>query len=1384
MKNFYKQGLLAFLLVFSMVFSPLLTIAQVVEETTPKEVVEETIEKVVAEEVLDTTDVVEETTPKEVVEETIEKVVIEKVLDTTDAVEVIETPTVVTENPKEENLITELVNQVVDELVAPLLVEQEVPETLVVESNTKTFVEKIELGIVYKHKNNNQVQVTFTKLPENAGSLTIEEITLTDAQVKEFGAVSNIAYDITSSMENGSFEYDLKLPIPSGTEAISKVIYAETVEDLSNGNTSVVDEEKVSIDASNDTVSVSDLDHFTIFVVTRTSQNFSGLVWTADRAAPTGGWIETTNTLVMNIDASNQAPGTHERTEGVQADIPAGNNSVKATLHIDNAWNGVNYVRAGLWGKVGKVINPANGDTAWPIMEFTNEGSNPRVRVWDTISGGWTNVDQVVSYGDIVDFEVVQNPHTDEFEFYLNGILVDSYSSIGGVDNYEFYDGLILNAYNNGGSDYGVTWSDLEIGVIEIHAEANDSSFLSQEKFVKANNASDLAAQIRVPEDAESILFNFDGVSTPSVENVSGIEHIQSGQWPKTNGDRQFRIKTALPAGEYDVTAEFLLDGNWFPVTGTAKVYSIENPVTSIVYPNDTRYIFRPSDANIVRLRIDDTFSSFKRAEFKINATTYEVNRNTPGVDLRQAGKYVLVDITKAPNWTPLSEGIYVATINAWNQANGRASTLHIPTREFIIDSTKPVVSNFIVPNLVSGLNIDTATFSVSAKAIDANGIDSVRFYLAELPENGIPKNNLPAIRDAFGVLGADDTYTAQLDASGLDGTYVVLVSAKDIAASNSIPLFTTVVIDNTAPSTPVHVSPANNSERKTVDQVKIDWTDSTDASSPVTYIYQSSNSSNTNPDGSFTSPVFTSSPLAVSEIPTTGTPEGVYYWHVKAIDSVGNASPWSVAWKITVDNTAPAVPTGLSWTDSESNPVSDEGSTELEMGTAVWSANNESDFSHYTYKYWNDIATSTYNGESNAYVNSNLTSTSLAGAFNQGYGVHHFCIIAVDNAGNQSACSAPFTITYTEPVVIVTPPTQTIEEVVVTEDDLEGWVEVNTVSGEVSFVEDFDAPLGVGALRLTTQSDVQDRASLVKSQNTLLSDVTELEYSTKRGFGFADEGNAAYRLKIDADGDLGTVNDQATLVFEPYWQNGGSPDSAPNAQDVWQTWDVDSGLFWASIPGGNAITGMTNGAGGPPFYTIAEVLGLHPNTKVINHSVGIGSYNLNYDVLIDKVVFATSLEKVTYDMEPTLIFIAPAIAAIEEVSSSRRGRSGSRISPPAGLSGSAGSVLGASTGLGESCEMYIKTYMNEGGVNDSTEVSLLQTFLVTNGFLTMPVGVAKGFFGSLTKSAVVGLQNKYSDELLKPWGLAEGTGNVFKTTRWKINNLNCDGSEDFPIIP
>ena len=107
----------------------------------------------------------------------------------------------------------------------------------------------------------------------------------------------------------------------------------------------------------------------------------------------------------------------------------------------------------------------------------------------------------------------------------------------------------------------------------------------------------------------------------------------------------------------------------------------------------------------------------------------------------------------------------------------------------------------------------------------------------------------------------------------------------------------------------PVNVSPANGATLTSAAWTKADWTDVTDAFPPISYLYESSNASTTNPDGSFTTPAYQSGALSVSEIPTTGTPEGTWYWHARAQDSHGNQSAWSAFTKVIVSNATTTPP-------------------------------------------------------------------------------------------------------------------------------------------------------------------------------------------------------------------------------------------------------------------------------------------------------------------------------------------------------------------------------------------------------------------------------------------------------------------------------------------
>lgn len=74
-------------------------------------------------------------------------------------------------------------------------------------------------------------------------------------------------------------------------------------------------------------------------------------------------------------------------------------------------------------------------------------------------------------------------------------------------------------------------------------------------------------------------------------------------------------------------------------------------------------------------------------------------------------------------------------------------------------------------------------------------------------------------------------------------------------------------------------------------------------------------------------------------------------------------------------------------------------------------------------------------------------------------------------------------------------------------------------------------------------------------------------------------------------------------------------------------------------------------------------------------------------------------------------------------------------------------------------------------GMRDS-QVSCLQDFLRLQGVDIYPEGLVTGFFGNLTRQAVIRFQERYAADILAPIGLAKGTGIVGPQTRSKINQL------------
>ena len=195
---------------------------------------------------------------------------------------------------------------------------------------------------------------------------------------------------------------------------------------------------------------------------------------------------------------------------------------------------------------------------------------------------------------------------------------------------------------------------------------------------------------------------------------------------------------------------------------------------------------------------------------------------------------------------------------------------------------------------------------------------------------------------------------------------------------------------------------------------------------------------------------------------------------------------------------------------------------------------------------------------------------------------------------------------------------------VIVTEDNIGDDWDANVVGDDsgYAFAQEFGAPTGLGdaALLLYTEDDDQARAELGTGVLVPLSDVGSLDYWTYQPAGNPGNAAVAYKMYVTFEGGW------TFLIYEPYWQNG-TGDPAPVVAQEWQHWEnMENGNWWSSRTAGDLDAGF----GGPPFYTLADVLELHPDAVVGYIQLGIGSFNPDWTVLADGMTFSGT----TYDFD------------------------------------------------------------------------------------------------------------------------------------------------------
>ncbi|HMS31083.1 MAG TPA: lamin tail domain-containing protein [Candidatus Saccharibacteria bacterium] len=455
----------------------------------------------------------------------------------------------------------------------------------------------------------------------------------------------------------------------------------------------------------------------------------------------------------------------------------------KAYINLD-----VDFNHAGLTGWQGRLVYIPVGNTAnnWSTQEAVASNSSWQ---WSRmVTGAFTqwpdgNTSESRTWNDIIEaFPEARITAVDNAAFGSLYLRTDGISTT-------FYDNVYL-ATSSENFKYN----------FELAFSGGTSQFLGSPKYVRTDNAGDLSGAVRVPGAADAVRFNFTGTNT--LPHIAGYEHLQTAQWPNAQGDKQFRVTTALPAGLYNLTAEYRVYGVWYPVTGDADVYSIDSPWAVYATPSLTNNIFRTSD-NPIRVRVDDQFNQFKHLISEVNGNKFAVLRDQ--CDLRQAGNYLLCDVKEAieqtisgttyPAWIPLAEGTYTAKTTTFTKANNRKDD--IVSLPFTIDATRPVLTNFAIttPEPIYGDAIE-----VTADATDSNGIEYVKFYISE-PRvlDGQCDGNGTQQRIEISNTSSGSTYSATFDTSGLNGEYCLNALAKDNSSHTSSPILRIkVTIDTT----------------------------------------------------------------------------------------------------------------------------------------------------------------------------------------------------------------------------------------------------------------------------------------------------------------------------------------------------------------------------------------------------------------------------------------------------------------------------------------------------------------------------------------------------------------------------------------------------------
>lgn len=870
---------------------------------------------------LDEEDVVDDT-------EEAETETVEEVAPTEEETSTPQTPTEEAVVPESETAEVANSEEEKTEESAPTVEEKKEISVWQTEGDKATTTGPVEVGVKYEAPQNKEVTVTFTKLPSTPGTLTIEEITLTKEQIAQTGSLSDKAYDITSTMENGSFEYELTLPIPEGKENV-QVKYADDVEGLKEAETVKADDVKTE----GDSVKV-ELDHFTIFI-TSLENLFLNL---PDTTFDPGETVLMSANGLENGKYYNlyviEPDGTTNHLAGICYHKTGSNDDLILGLYTL-----ANDAPNGTWQAVVKKYNGLPNclsDTSAQLVQtadftvgavcssgiYLNDTCKPTIQVAvnDAVSG----------VGDII--EIRSNiTHTDAVvlnkTLTIKGVGGSVLTTSGGnqlftiVANGVTIEDLVFNKTDKTSQHFiGVQSSNVTIrnntfagqyvlgegdvaraivvsgGLTDLVITGNSFTALRQPAYINNDSSGTISDNFVggtrgwVVEKASNFAFtgNSWGTNAVDIAIIPGVNpaatvnnytcQIPAIKTANNNANIEDQYPSAIPC----------------PDAEAPSVPVIINPIAEQVFatqPILNQWTVSTDNVGVdhyqVAYRYDDghTFGGSTCPGEIIGGNAVSGCRDEVGT---------------SRNHTPaLSEQggvtIYVRAFDAAGNASAWSAPVHY---YYNTDITPPAVPVHESPADNASINYNDFYFqwtdvadaveyefqSSQNPAVDGNGVLTSGVWNNKI--HGAPdRNNLTA---------------SEIHSYGANGTWYWQVRAKDAAGNWSA--WTSpwkLTIDMVAPSAPSLVSPANNAivHGGSVTQ---SWTHS-NLSDVHHYIYESYH------DAGATN-LRWHEELAGTSKTATNVADATYWWRVKAVDAAGNVSGWSPLWKLTIDSTAPVV--------------------------------------------------------------------------------------------------------------------------------------------------------------------------------------------------------------------------------------------------------------------------------------------------------------------------------------------------------------------------------------------------------------------------------------------------------------------------------------------